>query len=62
VLDIFNNPDDIGSFDGIIFDISVSSYQFDSSHRGFSFRNNGVLDMRMDQSQNTISAYEIVCF
>ncbi|QZE13346.1 16S rRNA (cytosine(1402)-N(4))-methyltransferase RsmH [Halosquirtibacter laminarini] len=45
--------------DGILADLGVSSHEFDVAERGFSFRFDGKLDMRMNQSAQ-ISAAEIV--
>jgi 16S rRNA (cytosine1402-N4)-methyltransferase len=47
---------DVTKVDGILLDIGISSPQIDQGERGFSFRFDGPLDMRMDQSRGQTAA------
>ena len=53
-----------GKVDGILADLGVSSYQFDTPEKGFSTRFNGRLDMRMNQNSpvdaaNVVNTYDV---
>jgi 16S rRNA (cytosine1402-N4)-methyltransferase len=48
------------NINGVLFDLGLSSWHFEKSNRGFSFRKDEALDMRFNPEKNQLTAYEIV--
>ena len=60
-IDIYLKKEGLQRVDGFLFDLGISSYHLESSGRGFSFKKEEPLDMRMDQDAE-LTAYQIVNF
>jgi len=58
-IDLIAKIESIQFFDGIFADLGVSSFQLDNVEEGFTFRQNALLDLRMDKSLN-VSAADVV--
>ena len=59
-LDHVLKKNDVKKVDGLIFDLGISNTQLNNPSRGFSFSNNGPLDMRMDIENQDLTAQKII--
>jgi 16S rRNA (cytosine1402-N4)-methyltransferase len=58
-VDIISKIESINGFDGIFADLGVSSFQLDNAEKGFTYRKDAKLDLRMDKSK-VVNASDVV--
>lgn len=59
MIDVMAKIESVDAFDGIIADLGVSSFQLDNKQSGFTYRENTLLDLRMDKSKK-ITASDVL--
>lgn len=59
-IDRILSRENIKNVDAVLLDLGISSYQLESGERGFSMKQDGRLDMRIDPSSKGVTAYDIV--
>ena len=58
-IDIISKIESVGLYDGILADLGVSSFQLDNAEKGFTYRKEAKLDLRMDKSK-VVNASDVI--
>ncbi|MFZ0453526.1 MAG: 16S rRNA (cytosine(1402)-N(4))-methyltransferase RsmH [Ignavibacteriaceae bacterium] len=58
-IDIISKIESIGLYDGILADLGVSSFQLDNAEKGFTYRKEAMLDLRMDKNK-IVNASDVI--